>query len=393
MSIRKAIGEFNIKKANKVRENATTRRANTLLTDSKDFMVNEAYKTARTNIIFSLNAVKGCKKIIITSASPAEGKTTTCLNMAIAFAQTSARVLVIDADLRKPRIYRHLGIERENGLSDLLCGMCDVDTAIKHCEAHKIDCITSGQIPPNPAELLSSAEMGALLDSISDRYDYIFIDTPPVTVVTEAAAMAKYASGVILVVRQNNTIHESIKRARNSLLLTDAKILGFILNDIDYSAYGYGRYNKYNYRTARKYGYGGKSYGYGYGKGYGSYGYGSYGYGYGSYGYGYGGYGYGYKERARKNKGEENPAAVNGENPEAMQNQVQQPTMRKPSREEKKAQKAAMKAEMKAQKEQIKKDRIAHKEKAKQAKEAQQEKQKQAKLAQKEKANSKKKSK
>lgn len=365
MSIRKAIGEFNIKKANKVRENATTRRANTLLTDSKDFMVNEAYKTARTNIIFSLNAVKGCKKIIITSASPAEGKTTTCLNMAIAFAQTSARVLVIDADLRKPRIYRHLGIERENGLSDLLCGMCDVDTAIKHCEAHKIDCITSGQIPPNPAELLSSAEMGALLDSVSDRYDYIFIDTPPVTVVTEAAAMAKYASGVILVVRQNNTIHESIKRARNSLLLTDAKILGFILNDIDYSAYGYGRYNKYNYRTARKYGYGYGGNSYGYGKGYGSYGY-----GYGSYGYGYG-YGYGYKERARKNKGEANP-----ENPAVSPEQANQPLMKKPSREEIKAQKASIKAEMKAQKEQMKKDRLAHKEQAKQAKQAQKDKQK-----------------
>lgn len=300
MSIRKAISEFNIKKANKVRESSATRRSNTLLCDSKDFMVNEAYKTARTNIIFSLNAEKGCKKIIVTSASPSEGKTTTCLNLAIAFAQTSARVLIIDADLRKPRIYRHLKIERENGLSDLLCGMCDIDTAIKRCERQNIDCITSGQIPPNPAELLSSEDMEKVLEKLSERYDYIFIDTPPVTVVTEAAAMAKFASGVILVVRQNSTIHESIKRARSSLLLTEAKILGYILNDIDFSAYGYGRYNKYNYRAVRKYGYGYNgygNYGYGSGYGYGSYGYGGYGYGSGYGGYGYG---YGYKERERK---------------------------------------------------------------------------------------------
>ena len=354
MSIRKAIGEFNIKKANKVRESATTRRSNTLLSDSKDFMVNEAYKTARTNIIFSLNAEKGCKKIIITSASPAEGKTTTCLNLAIAFAQTDAKVLVIDADLRKPRIYRHLSIERENGLSDVLCGMCDVDTAIKHCEKQNIDCITSGQIPPNPAELLSSAEMGELLDKLGERYDYIFIDTPPVTVVTEAAAMAKFGSGVILVVRQNNTIHESIKRARNSLLLTNAKILGFVLNDIDYSAYSYGRYGKYNYRTARKYGYG---YGNGYGYGYGGYGYG-YGKGYGYGSYGYGGYGYGYKERARTKKAEE---ATEG-------NVIQQT---KPTREEIKTQKAKMREEKQAMKAKLKEERQSQKAKLKEEKQSQ----------------------
>ena len=145
MSIRKLIGDFNVKKANKVnnaKENATARRMNTLLSDSKDFMTNEAYKSARTNIIFSLNAEKGCKKIIITSASPGEGKTTTCLNLAIAFAQTDAKVLLIDADLRKPRIYRHLSLERENGLSDVLGGMCDIDKAIKHCPKQNLDCIT-----------------------------------------------------------------------------------------------------------------------------------------------------------------------------------------------------------------------------------------------------------
>ena len=162
MDILKLIGDFNVKKVNNRREEATTRRVNTMLTKNTDFLVTEAYKTARTNIRFSLTSEKGCKKIIVTSASPHEGKTTTCLNLAIAFAQTDAKVLIIDADLRKPRIYRHLSIERENGLSDLLCGLIDKETAIKHCPEQNLDCITSGQIPPNPAELLSSQDMKSL---------------------------------------------------------------------------------------------------------------------------------------------------------------------------------------------------------------------------------------
>ena len=258
MNILKAIRDFNIKKANsRVSEDSAQVRSNTLLTDCTDFVTKEAYKAARTNIRFSLSSGKGCKKIIVTSASPGEGKTTTCLNLAIAFAQTEAKVLVIDADLRKPRLYRHLSVERENGLSDLLCGLIDIKDAIKHCERHNLDCITSGQIPPNPAELLSSKEMEILFEELGAMYDYIFVDTPPVTVVTEAAAMAKSANGVILVIRQNSTIHESIERARANLKMTNAKILGYVLNGVSESTYGYKTYNskyrKYGgYDTSRK---------------------------------------------------------------------------------------------------------------------------------------------
>lgn len=289
MNILKLIGDFNVSKANNRREEATARRINTLINEKTEFAVREAYNAARTNIIYSLGGEKnGGKKILITSASPHEGKTTTCLNLAITFAQLEKKVVIIDADLRKPRTYRHLSIDRENGLSDLLCGLITIDKAIKHCPEHRIDCITSGQIPPNPAELLASKEMEQVLDKLSEMYDYIFIDTPPVTVVTEAAAMAKNASGVILVVRQNNTIHESIQRARENLQLANAKILGYILNDIDPNAYSYGSYAKYGYKRKNY------RYGYGYGKS------GGYGYGY-DYGYGYG-YGYGYKERIRSEK-------------------------------------------------------------------------------------------
>ena len=195
MKLLKLIGEFNIKQANSRSQSSNSRGLRPVLDENTDFLVREAYNTTRTNIIYSLGSEKGCKKIIVTSASPHEGKTTTSLNIAITFAQTEARVLVIDADLRKPRIYRHLGLTREDGLSDLLCGLIDIDKAIKHSDAHNLDCITSGHIPPNPTELLSSSEMGNILEKLSERYDYIFIDTPPVTVVTEAVAMAKICFG------------------------------------------------------------------------------------------------------------------------------------------------------------------------------------------------------
>lgn len=266
-SVRDLIKDFNVKQANKRQGALIERRANTLLTDVTDFATKEAYKTARTNIRFSLSSGRGCKKVIVTSASPGEGKTTTCLNLAIAFAQTDAKVLIIDADLRKPRINRHLSIERENGLSDLLGGLIEINTAIKRCERHNLDCITAGQIPPNPAELLSSPEMEQLLEELGKRYDYIFIDTPPVTVVTEAAAMAKCADGVIIIIRQNHTISESVERARDNLKMANAKILGYVLNGVDGQTYGYGAYGS---RTVKRYGsYGdstqdGVSYQYGY---------------------------------------------------------------------------------------------------------------------------------
>ncbi|MBR4720984.1 MAG: CpsD/CapB family tyrosine-protein kinase [Clostridia bacterium] len=266
MNILKLIGDFNIKHANSRNAKTASRGINPVLDDKTDFLVREAYNAARTNIIYSIGSEKGCKKIIITSASPHEGKTTTSLNVAITFAQTEAKVLIIDADLRKPRINRHLGLPREDGLSDLLCGLIDIDKAIKHSDKYNLDCITSGHIPPNPTELLTSSEMGNVLEKLGERYDYIFIDTPPVTVVTEAAAMAKYVSGVIFVVRQNSTIYESINRARNSFQLANAKILGYVLNDVSATAYKYGGYNRYG-SSKRGYGYGHK-YGYGYGYGY-----------------------------------------------------------------------------------------------------------------------------
>lgn len=272
------IGKFNEKKhklrkklASETAENPRSR----ILTDKTTFAITEAYKTARTNIMFALAGIDRCKKIIFTSAEPGEGKTTTVLNICITFAQMDAKVLLIDCDLRKPRIHRYLGIEKNEGLSDVLAGMITAEQAIKHNDEYNIDCITAGQIPPNPVELLSSDAMEELFEKLSENYDYIFIDSPPVTVVTDAASMAKKVDGYIILVRHNYSIHELLEKTRQSLNFAEAKILGYIINDIKampgigYSKYGaYGTRYKYRYRYRYGYKYGYK-YGYNYGYGYG----------------------------------------------------------------------------------------------------------------------------
>lgn len=223
-----------------------------ILNKKTKFNVEEAYKTARTNIMFSLPTDDKCKKVLFTSAVPGEGKTTTCLNIAITFAQTGNRVLVIDSDLRKPKIHDYMGIDRKNGLSDVLGKFTTIDEAIKTSAEHNIDYISAGQIPPNPSELLLTPELSKMLDKLSEKYDYIFIDSPPVTVVTDASALSKLVSGVILVTRENYSSHDAISKSLEILSFADAKILGIALNDINIGVSTYGGYRSYKYSYMSK---------------------------------------------------------------------------------------------------------------------------------------------
>ncbi len=239
------------------------------------FIIREAYKTARTNIIFALSGSKddGCKIITFTSSNAGEGKTTTALNIAITFSQTGARVLVIDGDMRKPRLHQYLGIIKTNGLSTVLAKQKTFEEVVYRDIRDGLDCLTSGSIPPNPAELLQSDAMQELLEKLKHKYDYIFIDTPPITVVTDAAAVSKFVSGVLMVVREGVSNHEDLEHALNLLKMGKTKLLGFFVNDIDPSNANYGAYNK--------------SYGKRYGYKYGGYKYGSDNHGYRSYHYNY----------------------------------------------------------------------------------------------------------
>ena len=223
-----------------------------------DFDTVETYKSIRTNIMFSIPQTGEGKVIVVTSASPSEGKTTTTINLAITFAQTGAKVIVVDCDLRKSRVHRYLGQHRDDGVSNVVCGYIPVEKAIKRNVREGLDVLTAGEIPPNPAELLESTAFGELIAELKENYDYIFIDSPPVTVVTDAAILMKLATGVVVVVRQEATTYDLLDEAVEELHRTDAKVLGVIVHDSNekFRKYGYYRKGKYGYKYGYKYKYG-----------------------------------------------------------------------------------------------------------------------------------------
>lgn len=216
------------------------------------FDVKEAYKMVRTNIMFATSAVSGCKKLIITSSVPGEGKSTTCINLAISTVQAGSKVLIIDADLRKPTIHKFLKLDHSLGLSSVLSGFNTFEEVVVSTK-FGFDCVTSGIIPPNPAELLMNDKLEQLINWASERYDYIIIDTPPINIVTDSSIISKYVDGTILVTRNKYTVHPSVEYAIKTLEFAGAKILGFILNDKttnvrkDYCSYKYGRGYGYRY--------------------------------------------------------------------------------------------------------------------------------------------------
>lgn len=265
-----------------------------LLSSRSDFYLREAYKTLRTNVTFSLADVDGSKVIAVSSSAQSEGKSITAANLALSFAQAGQRVLLIDCDLRKPKIARLLNMSAENGLVNALMDATKLEESIVPYGDTKLDVLLCGTIPPNPSELLGSERMKELLVFLREQYDYIVLDTPPINVVTDAVVLRSVVDGYLFVVRANQSERGEILHALDQLDYAQAKVLGFVLNGValESTSYGYSkkRYRRYGYGRYKKYGYG--KYGYGKYGGYSAYGYDKgYGYGYGGYGYGYG-YGY-----------------------------------------------------------------------------------------------------
>ena len=247
-----------------------------ILNTNSGFYLREAYKTLRTNVNFSLADKEGCKTVIVTSAMQSEGKSLSALNLAISLAQTDLKVVIIDCDLRRPKINRLLNVSAPCGLSNVLMEANRLDEAIINSKEHGIDIILSGDVPPNPSELLASNRMTELLEKLRERYDFIVVDTPPVDMVIDAAVLSPQSDGILFVVRADQSERGAVLHAIDQLEYAKAKVLGFIFNGVNSESGG--GYGKYRYKS--KYGYGYKR----------RYGYGRYGYG----GYGYRGYGYGY---------------------------------------------------------------------------------------------------
>lgn len=223
-----------------------------LLSARTQFSVTEAYKAARTNLLFT-RKTEGCQKIVITSAFQSEGKTINCANMAVVLAQNDLRVLLIDADMRRPAVHKLFDMKQAIGLSELLAGIepfSNLHALITPSAFQHLSILSSGNIPPNPAELLASPRMLELLNELAKDYDYILIDTPPICVVTDAAVVSKVVDGYLFVVRAEQTTMECVKTSITTLESVGASILGFVLNDINTKSsrnkYGSNRrYHKY----------------------------------------------------------------------------------------------------------------------------------------------------
>jgi capsular exopolysaccharide synthesis family protein len=204
----------------------------------------------RTSLLFS-SAGKPPQTILVTSSQPAEGKTTTAINTAITLAQGGADVVIIDCDLRRPRLHSHFGLENGNGLTNYLSGEKNTDNLLKpYMNLPKLKVITSGPIPPNPAELLSSAEMKNLLQFLKGNYKHVIIDSPPAISFTDAAILSTLVDGVILVAMAGKSSIHLIRRFKQRLATIGARIYGVVLNgvklnSVEYNYYGYGYTSDY----------------------------------------------------------------------------------------------------------------------------------------------------
>jgi len=211
-------------------------------------MLSEAYRSIRTSILLS-SSEKPPKKITITSPNPAEGKTTTVINTAIALSQTGAQVLIIDADMRKPRVHKIFNHENGMGLSNFLSGHGDLESIVKKSEVPNLFYIPSGPVPPNPSELLGSNLFKNMLESLEARFDHILLDSPPVLGFADSIILSSSVNGVILTVLGGKTPRETLQRAKEALQQTHTKILGVVINRVDIrrSDYGYYYYRYHSY--------------------------------------------------------------------------------------------------------------------------------------------------
>ena len=213
------------------------------------FAAAEANKLLRTKLLFSFADDKDCRVIGVSSSLTGEGKTITSVNLANSLCQLNKKVLLIDCDLRRPSVYRKLGVEKSAGLSEYLTGQFKLTDIINHYEfkdaVSGFDVIVSGENPPNPMELISSEKMRNSVENFRKTYDYIIIDLPPICEVSDALAVADYVDGMLLVVRQNYCNRVALSKAITQFDFVDTKLLGIVFNCSKEDSNGYGKYKRY----------------------------------------------------------------------------------------------------------------------------------------------------
>jgi len=192
--------------------------------------ISETYRSLRSNIEFS-SIDREIRTLMMTSAGPAEGKSTTTANLAVTYAQAGKRVLVVDADLRKPTLHHTFGLTNRWGLTSVMIGQASLEQVLQDTNVENLWCLTSGPLPPNPAELLASKKMTSLLETLKQEFDIILIDTPPVIAVTDAQIVASKCDGVVMVIDYGNVKREIALKAKQLLELARANLLGVVINN------------------------------------------------------------------------------------------------------------------------------------------------------------------
>jgi capsular exopolysaccharide synthesis family protein len=194
-----------------------------------EMMVQETYHALRTSVLLS-HGEEPPKTILVTSTEPGEGKTTTTLNLAFSLCELDSRVLVIDADMRRPTTHKLFGVDQYLGLSTCLMRDVNASKLIQRLDKPNLSLLPGGPIPANPASLISSARMKSLLDDLSKDYDFILIDSPPVGSVTDSAILSTMVDGVLLVVQAGKSGRDEVRRVKYDLMSVGARILGVVLN-------------------------------------------------------------------------------------------------------------------------------------------------------------------
>jgi succinoglycan biosynthesis transport protein ExoP len=215
----------------------------------------ECCRSIRTNILF-MSPDRPLRIMVVTSPSPQEGKTTTAINLGVTMAEAGGRVLIVDTDMRRPRLHRSFGVPNQTGISTVIVGKATLEEAIKRTDVPNLDVLTCGPVPPNPSELLHTDRFGAVLADCARLYDRVILDSPPTSAVTDPAVLGNLADGVVLVVKAGETTRDSAIHARRQLLSAKARLFGVVVNAIDFSnpAYGYDYYYRNYYRYGYTYG-------------------------------------------------------------------------------------------------------------------------------------------
>ena len=232
-----------------MRQSRTTERHENLVTVlNQNSNISEVYRMVRTNLDF-MSLDEPIRSMVVTSTMPGEGKTVTGANLAIVSAQAGRRTIIVDADLRKPMMHRVFQTSNLKGLTTTLLKQTDLEDTIHHTKIENLDLITSGPIPPNPAEVVGSRAMKELILHLRDTYDLVLVDSPPVMSVVDARLLGQSVDGLLFVVSANQVSRSALKKARESLDLVSVRVVGAVLNKkrvnkrdgyYYYYQYGYG---------------------------------------------------------------------------------------------------------------------------------------------------------